>query len=290
MPKFELSHNQLLCIVPSWYWMVSDRVAEFDDFLLRPIRNIDLVRAQTRHWFDCKSRHDPAGSDQQTSDLMREIFGNLSDGGEDVMRLYEWGRALDKDMLITVTHYEERSDGGMYPVVNETHAKLMTQSFWIETLAWWHPDMLALENRDGPDMRDTLYASYEAEVLKPWRIFKQRIKEENKAWVKMSRRRTEWDNYLWEKWFGEFRYDPAGVARDGYLVMKTREWWREISPTVSRKQIAQLLKWHEQAARARDHDKFLKQDQIGPLDDALMIADIPPFYEYAARPKEWSAT
>ncbi|MEP4246298.1 hypothetical protein [Tateyamaria sp.] len=288
MPKFELSHNQLLCIGPSWYWMVSDRVAEFDDFLLRPIRNIELVRAETRRWFDRSSKIDPGGSDKQVSDLAREILGNLADGGEDVMRFYEWGRALDNDMLVTVSHYQEHNDGSVHPVTNDTAGYLATQTFWIETLGYWRPDVLAFENRDGPDMRDTLYASYEAEVLEPWRIFKQRIKDENKAWMKMSRRRTEWDNYLWDKWFDEFRYDPAGVARDGYLAMKTREWWREISPTVSRNQMAQLLKWHKQAAHARDQDGFLKPDQIGPLNKALMIDDIPPFYIAAARPKDWA--
>ena len=270
MAKFELSHAQLLNITPSWYWMVSDRVAEFDDLLLRPIKNIDLVRAETRRWFDAKDKFDPDGSDRQISNLWRDILRNLAAGGEDVPRLYEWGWALDKDMLVTVSHYEKYSDGSSRAVLNDTANVLKKQNSWIETLRYWTPDVLAFENRDKPDMRDMLYASYETEVLEPWHALKKRIKDENDSWLSMDSRRSEWDRYLWEQWFSEFRYDPAKVTKEGFLLMKTREWWRKISPTVSKQQMTQLTSWHGTALRARDYKGFLKQ-QIGSLDDALMI-------------------
>ncbi|WP_299731490.1 hypothetical protein [uncultured Tateyamaria sp.] len=287
MAIISLSHTQLVSIGPSWYWMVSDQVGEFDDFLRRPIRNIELIRTETRRWFDRKSSIDPAGSDTQVSDLMREILSNLIAGGEDAERFYQWGYALDNAMVPTISGYKKHPDGSMHPVANAYQHALYSQHIWIDTLGHWTPDILAFEKRSGPDLRDALYSSYQDEVLLPHKAFKRRLDSDNDAWIKMESRRTEWDNYLWQKWFGEFQYDPASVACDGFLVMKTREWWREIAPTLSRRQRSQLMAWNEQAAHARDTDGFLSDKPISAMDEALMIDDIPPFDSAAARPVEW---
>lgn len=278
-----LSHEQLIAFSAPWYWMVSDRVGEFDDFLMRPMKNLTLIRAETEIFLRGKKRIDPNGSDKQVSNLVGQMLQNLEHGGEDAMRIFEWGRALDKNIIPVVLGYEKKPDGSIAPILNEFYYKQRVLGPWMQTLMWWKPDSLSALNRSCPDLRDALYASWYEEVLEPSKVFRERYKADKKTWMTSPDRRTDWDNYLWEEWFQEFHHDPAMIAYDGYKEMRTREWWREISPTISREQKQQLMNWHGEMAHSLDKDSFLNSDQMGWLDDGLLIDVIPPFYSSAAK-------
>lgn len=43
----DLSHQQLLDLTAAWYWMVSDRVGQFDDTLRRPMKNLEIFHSAT---------------------------------------------------------------------------------------------------------------------------------------------------------------------------------------------------------------------------------------------------
>lgn len=261
-----LSHQQLLDVTPSWYWMVSDQVAEFDDVLRRPIKNMEAVRRATEEYFHRHGRVDLSGSDTQISDNTRHMLQRLDDAGEDVARLYEWGRALDYHMT-HFTVFGDRPSAGL----------------WEQTIGGWRPDRLASLDRPGPDIRDRLYASCKHHVFDPAQALWQRCEASGKAWLGQEGRRSDWDDVLWDRWFGEFGYDPASVASDGYGNMLLREWWRAVGPTVSAEDKARMLQWHDAAARARDEDGFLEPGQIGPIDRAMTTDIFPPFREAAAR-------
>lgn len=265
----KLSHQQLLNVKPSWYWMVSDRAGEFDDALLRPMRRLDVVQAATEDFFSKQENIDLSGPDTQISNNVREMLERLEDAGEDVDRIYAWGRALDHQMW-RYEDFEGRPSPGL----------------WDHTIGWWRPDELAKLDRSGPDVRDRLYASWHEQVNKPAAALKQRVKLDRKAWEEDETRRSEWDNFLWDKWFKEFQYDPATVAAEGYRQMLFREWWRKIGPTVTPEERVQMMRWHEEGAHARDKDGFLEPDQIGWIGDAVMTDVYPPFFEAAARVKQ----
>lgn len=264
----KLSHQQLLNVKPSWYWMVSDRAGEFDDALLRPMKSLDVVHAATEDYFSKQENNDPSGSDTQTSNNVREMLERLEDAGEDVDRIYEWGRALDSDMW-SYAEFEGRPSA----------------SLWDNSIGWWRPDELAKLDRSGADVRDRLYASWNERVNKPAAALKQRVKLDRKGWQEDETRRSEWDNFLWDKWFKEFQYDPAMVAADGYRQMLFREWWRKIGPTITPEERSQMMRWHEEGSLARDKIGFLKPDDIGWIGDAMMTDAFPPFFDVVAKAK-----
>lgn len=261
-----LSHEQLLNIIPAWYWMVSDRVGEFDDVLLRPMTRLDVVRAATESYIAEQENNDPSGFDTQTSNNIRKMLKRLEDVGEDVSRIYEWGCALDSEMLSQAC-VEGRPSA----------------SLWGNMIGLWRPDELEKLDRLGPDVRDRLYTSWEEQVKKPSVELQRRVKLDRRAWEEDETRRSDWDNFLWSKWFKEFRYDPATVASTGYRQMLFREWWRKIEPTISPEERLQMMRWHEEGTRLRDQDGFVQPDAIGWIGDAVMTDLFPPFFEAVAR-------
>lgn len=142
--NIDLSHEQLLGLLPSWYDLVSDRVGEFDDILLRPMNNMDLIAEETERLIEDKKNNDPMGPDTQTSDLIRAMLQRLSDAGEDIARIYKWSFTLDSD----IREFD--------PI---WHGAWRAYYEWPHTFAEWSPKHLAKLDRDGPDIRDTLYAS-----------------------------------------------------------------------------------------------------------------------------------
>lgn len=262
----DLSHQQLLDLIPAWYWIVSDRVGQFDDTLRRPMKNLEVFHAATEEYFRRQAKNDPSGPDTQSSDNIRHMLQRIEDAGEDIGRIYEWGRALDHQMV----PYAE-SDGRP------------SGELWEYTLARWRPDELAKLDRAGPDVRDRLHASWEKEVRRPSAALEQRVRIDEDAWLSDGTRRSEWDNFLWEKWFKEFRYDPAMVAADGYRLMLFREWWRKTGPTVTLEERVQMMRWHEEGSLARDKDGFLQPNDIGWIGDAVMTDVFPPFFDVVAK-------
>lgn len=60
----------------------------------------------------------------------------------------------------------------------------------------------------------------------------------------------EWDNFLWDKWFKEFQYDPAMVAADGYRQVTSADSGK-IGPTITPEERSQMMRWHEGLACTR---------------------------------------
>jgi hypothetical protein len=252
-----LSDEQLLSFRQAWAWVVSDRVAEFDDVLHRPISATSSVQAHTRvlieKWETIKP-HEPLCVGLG---YFKEMLSSLHDEGEDVEKIYGWTRSLSE-------------------YLQDVNAQRAVQ-IWRETFERF------VQGRCGPaghiddDVLDQLVEIFVRDAYRPWLDFCVRVAASEPEWLSGRGRRTEFDELLWNEFFVEYEVDPGHIASVGYGQVRIREWWRVVRASLGDEQIAQLRR--EQI----DNTKECAQSEIpswkidGSIAETMVCGGFPPF-------------
>jgi hypothetical protein len=252
-----LSDDQMLSFCGAWPWIVSDRVAELDDELHRPISATSAVQAHTRVLIGKCETIEPDEPVDIRLGYFREMLSSLQDEGENIRKIYDWARSLSRYM-------------------QELNAR-RAMGIWRETFERFARGKRAPAKHIDEDVLEGLSESFLRDAYKPWLDFSMRVRRSEKKWLSDRGRRTEFDELLWDNFFGERDVDPGNIASLGYGEMLVREWWRVVRTPLSEEQITQLRREQIETTKAFAKSRIPSWKVDDSIDETMVYSGFPPF-------------
>lgn len=251
------SDKQMLNFRQEWSWIVSDRVAEFDDVLHRPISSTSTVQARTRDLIGKWESIEPEEPVDIGVEYFREMLSSLQDEGEDIRKIYDWARSMS-------SYLQE---------LNAQRALVI----WTETF-----ERFARGKRDpakhiDEDVLEGLSESFLRDAYKPGLDFAMRVRRSEQKWLSGHGRRTEFDELLWVNFFVERDVDPGHIVSVGYGEILVREWWRVVRTSLSEEQIAQLRREQIENTKAFAKSRIPSWKVDDSIDETMVCSGFPPF-------------
>jgi len=252
-----LSDEQLVSFWRAWPWIVSDRVAEFDDVLHRPISATSAVQARTRDLIGKWETIEPDEPVDIVLGYFREMLSSLHDEGEDIGKIYDWARSLSQ-------------------FLQELNARRAMQ-IWRETF-----ERFARGKRDpakhlDEDVLESLSESFLRDAYKPWLDLSMHVRTSEQKWLLGRGRRTEFDELLWDNFFAERDVDPGNIASLGYGQVRVREWWRVVRTSLNEEQIGQLRREQIENTKAFAQSRTPSWKIDDSIDETMVCSGFPVF-------------
>lgn len=250
-----LSDKQMLNFSHAWPWIISDRVAEFDDVLHRPISATSAVQARTQDLLGKWETIEPDEPVDIGLGNFREMLSSLQDEGEDIQKIYDWARSISRFLQEVNAH--------------------RAMAIWRETF-----ERFARGKRDpakhiDEDVLEGLSESFLRDAYKPWLDFATRVRTSEQKWL--SGRRTEFDELLWDNFFVERDVDPGSTVSIGYGRIRIREWWRVVRTSLSKEQIAQLRREQIENTKAFAKSRIPSWKVDDSIDETMVCSGFPAF-------------
>lgn len=252
-----ISDKQMLNFSQEWHWIVSDRVAEFDDVLHRPISAISAVQARTRDLIGKWETIEPDESVEIDVGYFREMLSSLQAEGEDIRKIFDWTRSIS-------------------PYLQELNAQ-RAMVIWSETF-----ERFARGKRDptkfiDEDVLEGLSESFLRDAYKPQLDFANRVGSSEKEWLSGRGRRTEFDELLWDNFYFERDIDPGWIVCLGYGEMLLREWWRVVRTSLSEEQMAQLRREQIENTKTFAKSRIPSWKVDDSIDETMICSGFPAF-------------
>jgi hypothetical protein len=251
------SNEQMLGFFRAWPWIISDRVAEFDDVLHRPISAISAAQAHTRDLIGKWETIELDESVEISLGYFREMLSSLHDEGEDIRKIYDWARSISS-------------------FLQELNAQ-RAMGIWSESF-----ERFARGKRDpakyiDEDVLEGLSESFLRDAYKPRLDFAMRVRTSEPKWLSGRGRRTEFDELLWGNFFVEREVDPGHIASVGYGQMRVREWWRVVRTALSEEQIAQLRREQIENTKAFAKSRIPSWKVDDSIGETMVCSGFPAF-------------
>ena len=147
--------------------------------------------------------------------------------------------------------------------------------YWRETLNNW-----ADGTASGPTRTpayDDLLRSYRQDVLLPLSPLWDRCKASQARFMSGPDARSDWDNYLWDIYFGRVVIDASIFVYPAIEEAWLRRWWRIHGSRLTAEEKDILYQAHVETTQAHGDLEVLDWSDIIPIDDALDLANIPDF-------------
>lgn len=252
-----LSDEQMLNFRQEWSWIVSDRVAEFDDVLHRPISVTSAMQAHTRELI---GKWETIESDEPVDigvGYFREMLSLLQDEGEDIRKIYDWARSMSQ-------------------FLQELNAQRAI-GIWRETFERFARGKRNPAKHIAEDVLEGLSESFLRDAYKPWLDFAMRVRTSEPKWLSGRGRRTEFDELLWDNFFGEREVDPGHIVSVGYGQVRVREWWRVVRTSLSEEQMMQLRREQIENTKAFAQSRIPSWKVDDSIDETMVCSGFPPF-------------
>lgn len=161
------------------YWMIADQTAEFDSYLLMPIRNraefVERIVSFLKYRLGV-----PPGTLSKTVDIkLRDILTELQAGGEDLDRLAFW--------LLSMKNTEKKL------VQND-----LARGVWSNGFYYWKKNGLQPNSCKHFQEASEVINSYIEQVITPWQEFRLKESASEINWLSGSENRSKVDNLLYE--------------------------------------------------------------------------------------------
>lgn len=253
---FMLSETEMLSWARQFIWIITDRVAEFDEIVRLPLERRDFVQFETHKYLKERQAIQPDGLAQDFIRPFSNFLETLSAGGEDIKKIHGWS-------LCMCTRLQPIEAQRSLIVLKETFhrfAKGVRRQ--------------AINLDDG--FIDEIAASYAENVLQPSRRFFRECYETSETWLEREEL-SEFDEFVWEAFLEEGDIDPADTLGVGYSDMLAREWWRNIRSKLSNHELEAIHE--EQVANIKEYGNkrasLWKTD--GTVSNVAMLLGAPPF-------------